>query len=76
MEQFTPKDVWLGGYERDGVPAYSFDGLRNILGQEFELVSEANSPLLIREHLRKYQYIVAHTTVWKRKKKHKLEDEG
>ncbi len=67
MEQFTPKEVWLGGYEHEAMSVRSIDGLRTILGDEFELINEENMPLLIREHARKYQYIVAHATVWKRK---------
>jgi len=32
----------------------------------FELLREADEPLVIREHARKYQYIVAHATLWRR----------
>lgn len=66
MESFTPREVWLGGYTRDGRPHRSIDGLRAVLGAEFELVDEREMPLLIREHGRKYQYIVAHATAWRR----------
>jgi 5-histidylcysteine sulfoxide synthase/putative 4-mercaptohistidine N1-methyltranferase len=66
MEQFTPVDAWLGGYERDGTALSSKDGIAAALGESFELVSEEDMPLLIREHVRKYQYIVTHVTVWKR----------
>ena len=31
-----------------------------------ELLREADEPLVIREHARKYQYIVAHATLWRR----------
>jgi hypothetical protein len=67
MEQFTPIDAWLGGYERDGSALSSKEGIRAALGEAFELVTEENMPLLIREHARKYQYIVTNMTVWKRK---------
>jgi|GEM_PF-301796 len=66
MEQFTPIDAWLGGYEREGNVLSSKDGIRAALGEAFELVSEEDMPLLIREHARKYQYIVTHVTVWRR----------
>ncbi len=67
MEAFTPKEVWLGGYERDGAAVRSLEGLRAILEPEFDLVDEREMPLVIREHARKYQYIVAHATAWKRR---------
>lgn len=66
MEEFTPKEVWLGGYKKDNLPIYSLDGLVSLLGDEFKLIHQEDMPLLIREHSRKYQYIVAHTTVWQR----------
>lgn len=67
LEQFTPVDAWLGGYEQEGTPLSSKDGIRVALGEAFELVKEEDMPLLIREHARKYQYIVTQVTVWKRK---------
>ena len=66
LEQFTPVDAWLGGYEQEGIPVFSPEGLRAALGETFELVSEEDMPLLIREHARKYQYIVTHVSVWRR----------
>ena len=67
MEAFTPRDVWLGGFERDGHAVRSADGLAAVLGSEFELVDARDMPLVIREHARKYQYIVAHATAWRRR---------
>ena len=67
LEQFTPRGAWLGGYEdRDG-PVRSAQTLRTLLAAEgFELRREAEFPLLIREHARKYQYIVTHAMLWQR----------
>ncbi|NMG76074.1 5-histidylcysteine sulfoxide synthase [Aromatoleum diolicum] len=67
LEQFTPRGAWLGGYEgRDG-PVHSAQTLRTVLTAEgFELRREAEFPLLIREHARKYQYIVTHAMLWQR----------
>lgn len=67
LEEFTPRDAWLGGFERDGAPVRSSDGVRALLGEEFELMRELNMPLVIREHARKYQYIVAHGMVFRRR---------
>lgn len=38
-----------------------------LLSDDFELLEEQKMPLLIREHRRKYEYIVAYATVWRRK---------
>lgn len=67
LEQFTPKEVWLGGIVRDGRAVRGLDGLRALLAGEFDLVEQHDLPLLIREHARKYQYIVAHATLWRRR---------
>ena len=67
LEQFTPPGAWLGGYERDGRPLTSAVALSESLTAEgFELLREANLPLVIREHARKYQYIVTHASLWRR----------
>ena len=67
LEPFTPPEAWLGGYERDGNPVTSAAALGEFLRAEgFELLREADVPLVIREHARKYQYIVTHATLWRR----------
>ncbi len=38
MEDFTPVQAWLGGYERDGVRQDSFEGLKSELIGDFELL--------------------------------------
>ncbi|MBX9770716.1 MAG: 5-histidylcysteine sulfoxide synthase [Candidatus Obscuribacterales bacterium] len=69
MEQFTPKDVWLGGYyDENGNARTSEEGLKEVLSPNFELVHRQDMPLVIREHKRKYQYIVALATIWRRVK--------
>lgn len=67
LEQFTPRGAWLGGYADRTGPVRSADTVKALLGAEgFELRREDDVPLLIREHARKYQYIVAHATLWQR----------
>jgi putative 4-mercaptohistidine N1-methyltranferase len=67
MDKFTPKETWLGGYyERDGAQVRSADALKSFLATEFELLKEQDLPLVIREHVRKYQFIVSHAMVWRR----------
>jgi hypothetical protein len=65
-EAFTPKGAWLGGVERDGVHVATLDGLRAALGDEFELLHAEDVPFVIREHARKFEYVVAQGTVWRR----------
>jgi putative 4-mercaptohistidine N1-methyltranferase len=67
LEQYTRRDSWLGGKLVEGRPVSSADEIKKILGREFELIEEDNLPLLIREHERKYQYIVSHLMIWQRK---------
>ncbi len=67
LEQFTPPEAWLGGYERDGKPVGGAAALGEFLAAEgFDMLREADVPLVIREHARKYQYIVAHALLWRR----------
>lgn len=67
LEQFTPRGAWLGGQLRNGKPVMSADALRQFLMHEgFELRREEDVALVIREHARKYQYIVTHGTLWQR----------
>ncbi len=65
MEAFTPREVWLGGRPEDG--KRSADGLKELLEPDFELLRDEPMPLVIREHVRKFQYIVSHALVWRRK---------
>jgi hypothetical protein len=64
LEAYTPRERWLG---RDGEE--SFEVMREAMEKDgaFELIDRYPVPLLIREHKRKYQYIVADGSVWRRK---------
>jgi len=68
LEQFTQRSQWLGGFQdpRSGDIVES----KGRLHAEMELrgfvkVHEEQMPLIIREHQRKYQYIVSEATAWK-----------
>jgi len=67
LEEFTPRDEWLGGFERDGKIVTTFDTLTAFLEPNFKLVLRQDLPFLIREHARKYQWSVAEATVWQRR---------
>jgi len=68
LEQFTPKDQWLGGYRTDtGAAVYSKDTLKQEMeARGFTKIHEEQMPVLIREHRRKYQYIVSEATAWRK----------
>lgn len=67
LEEFTPRENWLGGFERDGQRVSTRDGLQAVLAADFDLVAVKDLPFLIREHARKFQWSVAEATLWRRK---------
>mmetsp|Transcript_19552 Transcript_19552/g.39599 ORF Transcript_19552/g.39599 Transcript_19552/m.39599 type:complete len:168 (+) Transcript_19552:2221-2724(+) len=69
LEEFTPRSKWLGGYPDpvSGEPIYSKGVLRDTMeARGFEQIHEEEMPLLIREHQRKYQYIISEATGWRK----------
>jgi putative 4-mercaptohistidine N1-methyltranferase len=67
LAEYTPKENWLGGFERDGQQVRTLDSLKEILEPHFQFSSTVNLPFLIREHARKFQLCVAEGSVWFRK---------
>lgn len=69
LEEFTPKEEWLGGYKKDGENVTTLQGLKESLSEHFELVaSEIKIPFVIRETKHKFQHSISEMSVWKRKK--------
>jgi putative 4-mercaptohistidine N1-methyltranferase len=67
MEDYTPRENWLGGFAREeGRAVRTLDGLRRALEPDFRLERTLDLPFLIREHARKYQWSVAQASVWTR----------
>ncbi|MCB1671890.1 MAG: 5-histidylcysteine sulfoxide synthase [Gammaproteobacteria bacterium] len=60
-EQYTEAENFLDGKDS----AETLNRLGSIL-QGFELVFEEDYPFMIREHRRKYEYIVSQISVWKK----------
>ena len=58
LEEYTPKSKWLKGLQ----------DVQKVL-TEFELIHEEELPFMIREHRRKFEYIITKASVWKRKLK-------
>ncbi len=67
LEEYTPRDRWLGGYLRDGRPVSTAEVLRERLDSHFEFERQRDVPFLIREHARKFQWSVSWTGTWRRR---------
>lgn len=67
LEEFTPKENWLGGYRADGKDITTFDGLKNSLKDSFELVQEPmKQEFVIKETQHKYQHTISEVTIWRK----------
>lgn len=69
ITEFTPKSMWLGGYHDPDTneQRYSKDKLKDVLnGLGFEKIHDEQMPVVIREHQRKYQYIISEATGWRK----------
>lgn len=68
LEEFTPRQKWIGGYRRDGELFTSLDGIRELLAEHFEMIDDPRDvEFVIRETGRKYQHSVSQLTVWQKK---------
>jgi hypothetical protein len=61
MEQYTPRERFLDGNDSDATLAQ----LAALL-PGFERVHQQDLPFMIREHRRKYEYVVSQVSVWRR----------
>lgn len=61
MEQYTPTDAFV-----DGVNSAAALARLGALLPGYELVHQQDLPFMIREHRRKYEYIVAQVSVWRK----------
>ena len=68
LEEYTPKEKWIGGYYKDGKPVTTPEGLRNILGAHGfkELHQPEDVRFVIKENAWVYQYTSANMTFWKK----------
>ena len=69
LTEYTSRNKWLGGFydpvTKEAI--HSKDVLREWMEQHgFVKIHEEQMPLLIREHQRKYQYIVSEATGWRK----------
>ena len=67
LEEFTPRDKWVGGFVKDDQEWTTFHGLQQLFWGQFELIGgPVEVPFVIRETSRKYQHSFAQLTVWKK----------
>jgi putative 4-mercaptohistidine N1-methyltranferase len=65
LEEHTKKQDWLGGYKKDGENYTTLDGLKAVLGPDFDLLREPQQvPFVIRETSRKFQHSLSDVTLW------------
>ena len=66
LEDYTPKENWLGGYMKNDKEVYTLDTLKENLS-DFELLQTIDVPFVIKETTRKYQYTISQMSIWKKK---------
>lgn len=67
LEEYTPRERWLGGFEQEGRVVRTLDTLKGLLAGDFDFTATKDLPFLIREHARKFQWSVAQASVWHRR---------
>ena len=66
LEEYTPKENWLGGYVKDNKQVKTLDRLKVEL-KDFELLDTIDVPFVIKETSRKYQHTISQMSIWKKK---------
>ncbi len=67
LTEHTEKELWIGGFKKDGENFTTLDGLKAILSRNFKLLREPQDvPFVIRETRRKYQHTLAEVTIWEK----------
>lgn len=68
LEEYTPKENWLGGIRENGEALTTYQTLQRLLAADFEeIAAPQDVPFVIRETARKYQHTVAQLTVWRKR---------
>ena len=67
LEEYTPQSEWLGGFEKDGRPYSTLEGLQDALAGRFQLMMEPRSlPFVIRETRNKFQHSFSELSIWEK----------
>ncbi|SFM43752.1 putative 4-mercaptohistidine N1-methyltransferase [Marinobacter pelagius] len=67
LEEYTPREAWVGGFRKDGEDYTTLDGLQDMLAPHFRLLVDPHSvPFVIRETRNKFQHSFSEVTVWEK----------
>ncbi|QDF29181.1 5-histidylcysteine sulfoxide synthase [Halarcobacter anaerophilus] len=66
LEEYTPKQNWLGGFLKDNKEVKTLDTLKENLKDRFELLNTIDVPFVIKETNRKFQHSLSQMSIWKR----------
>lgn len=66
LEEYTPKENWLGGYIKDNKEVSTLETLKTELNG-YELVDTIDVPFVIKETNRKFQHTLSQMSIWKKK---------
>ncbi len=67
LEEYTPKEEWVGGFQQNGEDYTTLDGLRDMLAPHFRILGKPRSlPFVIRETRNKFQHSLSELTVWQK----------
>lgn len=67
LEDYTPRDRWLGGRVVDGAAVTTLQGMQQVLAPTCELIGTRDIPFVIRETARKHQHTLAEASFWRRR---------
>ncbi|MHC4937624.1 MAG: methyltransferase domain-containing protein [Planctomycetota bacterium] len=59
LEEFTPRERWLGGFVRNGDPVRGIETVRERFANEFTIVDERRLPFFIPHHARSGQIAIS-----------------
>lgn len=64
----TPRDKWPGGFKEDGEPVTSLDGIKRVLEQDFDLITEPrNITRIVKKSTRVTESRQLQLTIWMKK---------
>lgn len=67
IEEYTPKENWIGGFKKDGENFTTLMGLDEILSHHFKReMAPTRIPFVIRETARKFQHTCSEMTIWRK----------
>lgn len=67
LQEYTPRERWLGGRIVDGSPVTTLQGMQQALAPTCELIGTRDIPFVIRETARKHQHTLAEASFWRRR---------